>query len=108
VLATFYAGCTYADAVNYDDAALVDNGSCIYEGCTDSSAANYNPVAGQDDGSCVIVGCMDPEGLDYDVNANYPGGCDYPDPCPADLDENGEVNVNDLLEFFQFYGTSCN
>ncbi len=108
VLVTFYAGCTYADAVNYDDTALVDDGSCIYEGCTDSSAANYNPVAGQDDGSCVIVGCMDPEGLDYDVNANYPGGCDYPDPCPADLDENGEVNVNDLLEFFQFYGTSCN
>jgi hypothetical protein len=108
VLATFYAGCTYADAVNYDDAALVDDGSCIYEGCTDPGAANYNPVASQEDGSCVIVGCMDPEGLDYDVNANYPGGCDYPDPCPGDLDDNGEVNVNDLLEFFQYYGTSCN
>ncbi len=108
VLATFYAGCTYADAVNYDDAALVDDGSCIYEGCTDPGAANYNPVASQEDGSCVVVGCMDPEGLDYNVNANYPGGCDYPDPCPGDLDDNGEVNVNDLLEFFQYYGTSCN
>lgn len=108
VLATFYSGCTYANAVNYDDEALVDDGSCIYEGCTDAGAANYNPVASQDDGSCVIVGCMDPEGLDYNVAANYPGGCDYPDPCPGDLDDNGEVNVNDLLEFFQYYGTSCN
>jgi hypothetical protein len=108
VLATFYSGCTYPDAVNYDDAALVDDGSCVYEGCTDAGAANYNPVASQDDGSCVIVGCMDPQGLDYNADANYPGGCDYPDPCPGDLDDNGEVNVNDLLEFFQYYGTSCN
>lgn len=107
ILATFYAGCTYNDASNYDADALVDDGSCSYEGCTDMSAANYNPVADQDNGSCVIVGCMDPDGLDYNADANYPGGCDYPDPCPGDLDDNGQVNVNDLLEFFQYYGTSC-
>lgn len=108
VVASYSPGCTYPDAVNYDETAFLDDGSCIYSGCTDMGAANYNPIASEDDGSCVIVGCMDPDGLDYNADANYPGGCDYPDPCPGDLDDNGEVNVNDLLEFFQYYGTSCN
>ena len=68
--------------LNYDPAAIIDDGSCEYTGCTDMTSANYNPIASIDDGSCVIVG-VDPEGYDYDPNANYPGGCDYPDPCPS-------------------------
>ena len=87
--------------------ALVDDGTCLYEGCIDMAAANYNPIASVDDGSCVVVGCMDPAGYDYDENANYPGGCDYPDACPGDINEDGVVNVGDLLEFFQYYGVTC-
>jgi hypothetical protein len=107
ITAIFTSGCTYPDAVNYNLEALVDDGSCLYEGCIDMGAANYNPIASVDDGSCVVVGCMDPAGYDYDENANYPGGCDYPDPCPGDINEDGVVNVGDLLEFFQYYGQTC-
>lgn len=107
ITAIYTTGCTYMDAVNYDAAAVIDDGSCMYPGCTDSASANYNPIASVDDGSCVTVGCMDPDGYDYDPNANYPGGCDYPDPCPGDINDDGLVNVGDLLEFFQYYGQDC-
>ena len=107
VTAIYSTGCTYADAINYDEAAIIDDGSCVYEGCTDMASANYNPIASVDDGSCVTVGCMDPAGYDYNPDANYPGGCDYPDPCPGDINDDGMVNVSDLLEFFQLYGVDC-
>ena len=107
ITAVYATGCTYMDAENYDAAAIVDDGSCEYAGCTDMASANYNPIASIDDGSCVTVGCMDPDGYDYDPNANYPGGCDYPDPCPGDINDDGFVNVGDLLEFFQYYGQIC-
>ena len=107
VTAIYSTGCTYADAMNFDAAAIIDDGSCVYEGCTDAAAANYNPVASVDDGTCVTVGCMDPAGYDYDPSANFPGGCDYPDPCPGDINDDGMVNVSDLLEFFQLYGVDC-
>ena len=107
VTAIYSTGCTYADAINYDEAAIIDDGSCVYEGCTDMASANYNPIASVDDGSCVTVGCMDPAGYDYNPDANYPGGCDYPDPCPGDINDDGTVNVSDLLEFFQLYGVDC-
>ena len=107
ITAVYATGCTYMDAVNYDADAIVDDGSCMYPGCTDSASANFNPIASVDDGSCVTVGCMDPDGYDYDPNANYPGGCDYPDPCPGDINNDGQVNVGDLLEFFQYYGQDC-
>ncbi len=107
ITAVYATGCTYMDAENYDPEAIIDDGSCEYTGCTDMTSANYNPIASIDDGSCVTVGCMDPEGYDYDPNANYPGGCDYPDPCPGDINDDGLVNVGDLLEFFQYYGQVC-
>ena len=91
--------------------ANVDDGqcdfSCLLTGCTDSEAVNFDAAATTDDGSCLYVGCLDPEGLDYDPTANYPGGCDYPDPCPGDFTGDGEVDVNDLLDFFQLWGNVC-
>tara|TARA_R110002012_G_scaffold260052_1_gene441712 strand:+ start:943 stop:1773 length:831 start_codon:yes stop_codon:yes gene_type:complete len=54
--ADVYWGCTDWDAINYDDWANEDDGSCYYEeevwGCTDSNATNYNETANEDDGSC--------------------------------------------------------
>ena len=104
-------GCTYAAACNYDMAANVDDGqcdfSCLLTGCTDDSAVNYDEAATTDDGSCLFVGCTDPDGLDYDPTANYPGGCDYPEACPGDFTGDGEVDVNDLLDFFQLWGNVC-
>jgi hypothetical protein len=48
------AGCTYAEACNYNTDATCDDGSCQYYcgGCVDSAALNYDPYAQYDDGSC--------------------------------------------------------
>ena len=104
-------GCTYAAACNYDMDANVDDGqcdfSCLLTGCLDESAVNFDAAATIDDDSCLFVGCLDPDGLDYDPTANYPGGCDYPDACPGDFTGDGEVDVNDLLDFFQLWGNIC-
>ena len=52
-------GCMDEDALNYDEDAREDDGSCEYEeepeetyGCTDEEADNYDPYADHDDGSC--------------------------------------------------------
>lgn len=47
------AGCTNTDAVNFNEVATIDDGSCIIRGCTNPSADNYNANANEDDGSCI-------------------------------------------------------
>ena len=104
-------GCTYPGACNFSAEATEDDGSCDFScllaGCTDPEAVNHFAAALSDDGSCLYVGCLDPEGLDYDPTANYPGGCDYPDPCPGDFSGDGVVDIQDLLDFFQLWGNEC-
>ena len=80
--------------------AYVNNGTCTRQtnavdwivlggvgGCTYANAINYEAGAQVDDGSCT-----------FSVN------CD----CPADLDVDGVVTVQDLLLFLAEYGTLCN
>ena len=102
-----YAGCTSIGATNYNANAFGDDGSCEFAGCMNELACNYDASATSDDGSCLIVGCMDPDGLNYDAGANFPGGCDYPDACPGDINGDLFIDVSDLLTFFQYYGTAC-
>ena len=47
-------GCTDASALNYNEEATADDGSCLYpvSGCMDTLALNFNPAAVEDDGSC--------------------------------------------------------
>ena len=47
-------GCIDSLALNYDEEANFDNGSCIYPvmGCTDTLALNYDEDSQQNDGSC--------------------------------------------------------
>lgn len=74
--------CTDPTAINYNEFATNDDGSCIYDiyGCTDPLADNYNPEATIDDGSCTytIPGCTDPSALNFDPEANEDdGSCEY-------------------------------
>ena len=61
-------------ALNYDENAVVDNGSCIQTifGCTAADGFGYNPLANVDDGSCVYYGCDDIYAPNYDPNAGFP------------------------------------
>jgi hypothetical protein len=70
------AGCTYANASNYDPAANSDDGSCLFPGCTDPAALNYDPIANVDNGSCVAIvnGCTDCNAINYNPAANTDDG----------------------------------
>ena len=97
-------GCTDVTACNYDDAAVVDDGSCTYpteayldcdgaclndadmdgtcdeletSGCTEMTACNYNASATDDDGSCEYtscLGCTDSGACNYDMSATSDDG----------------------------------
>ena len=117
-------GCTDAMACNYDPFATEDDGSCEYTscvGCTDSSACNYNPAATMDDGSCLQLdacgvcggdgstcsGCTDPEAENYDPSATVDdGSCTYPNDCPEDLNNDGQISVADILLLLSDFGCS--
>ena len=45
-------GCTDPDASNFNENAILDDGSCVLFGCTITAACNYNPNATAFDGSC--------------------------------------------------------
>jgi hypothetical protein len=49
-------GCMDSEALNYNELATVDDGSCVARvfGCTDPRMSNYNSEANTDDGSCRI------------------------------------------------------
>ena len=102
----------YADACNFDPEATIDDESCDFSclttGCSDEAAINYDQYAdGSGDDSCLYIGCQDDTALNYDASANYPGECVYLEPCPGDFTGDGEVDVNDLLDFFQLWGNVC-
>jgi hypothetical protein len=93
-------GCTNIEAINYDDSATFDDGSCEYdndttivvdlEGCTDIDAINYDELATFDDGTCdygnndniivkgFVYGCIDMNAENYDELATVDNGsCTY-------------------------------
>ena len=81
------SGCTDNSAFNYDQGALIDDGSCIalVEGCMDETAFNYNSEANTDDGSCVAVinGCTDAAAFNYNSEANTDDGSCVAEPTPG-------------------------
>ena len=58
----------------YNDALLYAGDPEAYEGCTDPEAFNYDEMALVDDGSCeaAVEGCMLPDALNFDETANTP------------------------------------
>ena len=103
------------------------SGSEPVVGCTDESACNFNAEATSDDDSCIPSGCMDAEACNYNEDAECEGqACDYsccpgPGCCsqglfwnweleqcfstnPADINLDGCVQLNDLLDLLSAYG----
>ncbi len=87
------SGCTYPDALNFDELAVTDDGSCEYPeppeeipGCTYEGATNYDEDATDDDGSCEYPeppeetpGCTYEGATNYDEAATVDdNSCEYP------------------------------
>jgi uncharacterized protein (TIGR02145 family) len=89
-------GCIDPAALNYDQTALYDDGSCInpVPGCTEAGSINYNSEATLNDGSCIAMqsGCMYQTACNFDPNANTDDnsclwigmGCDDNEPLTFD------------------------
>ena len=108
-------GCTNSAACNFSQEAVVDDGSCLYldacgecggdgiSGCTDADACNFNIEAECDDGSCDYTCCPGPgcctEGMYWDWELS---GCYNIN--PADINLDGCVQLNDLLDLLSAYG----
>ena len=99
-------GCTYLDAMNYNESATLDDGSCVYPepdvpilGCMYSDALNYNSLATEDDGSCrypvvpdPILGCMYLDAFNYNSNATKDDGS-----CVYDSDGDGILDNLEII-----------
>lgn len=101
------AGCTNAEACNYNEEASISDESCDYVscliGCTEPEACNFDPLVIADDGSCDFSCCPGPgccnDGTHWD---------ELTETCvvtfPADINFDGCVQLNDLLDLLSDYG----
>jgi len=119
-------------ALTEDEILALYNAEPPVPGCTDSTACNFDAEATSDDGSCIPSGCMEPEACNYNALAECEGeACDYtccPGPgccsagmywdydleqclnyetCQEDLDGDGVIGINDLMELLSSFGTMC-
>ena len=81
------SGCTYSGSDNYLVYAMVDDGSCIISGCTDPESSNFHPIFNLEDGSCQYV---------EDISD-----------CIEDLNQDGTIGTQDLLQLLSAYGQAC-
>ena len=104
-------GCTDETALNYDENATIDDGSCIdtIEGCTDVAYIEYNPLANVDDGSCMtleVFGCTEETALNYNTEATTDDGSCQIEGCmdAAAINYNPIANIDDASCLFNVYG----
>ena len=83
------SGCTNSEACNYDEEAIVDNGTCEYDSC--SCPADINQ-----DGLITVADILILLGEFGCVNN-----------CEADINEDGATNVQDILLLLAAFGDVC-
>jgi hypothetical protein len=130
-------GCTIPSACNFNDNATSNDGSCEFESCTgcgDPAACNYDsnstvniellcdfPYVGFDcsgecldedeNGVCDYIDAIEVDGSGFcgegTVWDEATQTCVGVDSCPGDFNDDGLVQLEDLLDFLFIYGTSC-
>tara|TARA_B110000003_G_C16432189_1_gene450537 strand:- start:46 stop:588 length:543 start_codon:yes stop_codon:yes gene_type:complete len=104
-------GCLDVDACNYNPLATGTDSSCDFIscliGCTDADACNFDPDVIADDGSCDFSCCPGPgccnDGTHWDEDSQT---CIVSE--PADINFDGCVQLNDLLDLLSSYGNCSN
>tara|TARA_R110002012_G_scaffold49733_3_gene128599 strand:- start:644 stop:2671 length:2028 start_codon:yes stop_codon:yes gene_type:complete len=79
---SFYEGCTDETAFNFDENAILDDGSCeiVVEGCMIEEADNYDPEANTENNDLcefppeAVVGCTDESANNFDEAADTDDG----------------------------------
>ena len=107
----FIEGCQNPSAINYNDEANLDDGSCYFEpGCTSAGYVEYYTQgfeADFDDGSCqtlALFGCTTPTSTNYDVFANVDNGSCIPivigctDPTALNYNPEANTEGGDCIE----------
>ena len=101
-------GCTESNACNFDAEATSDDGSCIPSGCMELEACNYNALAECEGEACDYTCCPGPgccgDGMYWDYEASQ---CAIIETCQDDLDGDGVIGVNDLMQLLSSFGTDC-
>jgi len=101
-------GCTDSTACNFDEEANEDNGSCIPSGCMEPEACNYNALAECEGEACDYACCPGPGccsvGMFWDYELEQ---CMNYETCQEDLDGDGVIGINDLMELLSSFGTMC-
>ena len=91
-------GCVDASACNYDEAASLDDGSCDYSCCPGPGCCHAGTVWDVALQQCVVA---EPAYL------NEPGEAAVLNPCYFDSDDDGLVDVNDLMNLLTVYNLAC-
>jgi len=120
-------GCSNSTACNYNASAAVDDDSCLFaagcDTCSGATDGTGSVVDGDDDNDGVcdadeISGCQDALACNYNADATDAGDCTYPLAdfdcdgnalgCAEDINNNGTVEVADLLILLGDFGCTEN
>lgn len=120
-------GCSNSTACNYNASAAADDDSCLFaagcDTCSGATDGTGSVVDGDDDNDGVcdadeISGCQDALACNYNADATDAGDCTYPLAdfdcdgnalgCAEDINNNGTVEVADLLILLGDFGCTEN
>ena len=116
---TWNSNCRFSKVGVWERALVEEEILALYNaqlpvlGCTDSIACNFNEEANIEDDSCIYPlfgddcedgGAACGEGTIWDANIQ---ACVVSEFCQEDLDGDGVIGINDLMELLSSFGTMC-